>query len=404
MRRRVPLAVLLLALLSGGGTALAQDGGLADLIEGAPAAATAPDSAPGAPSGFPALAGCESSLAGLAFGDPDAVVAQLERRMVLWEEATFGSVPAFRSLAQARFALDCFERRLNLLAAFIPASPEAREAAARFVARWGDRAAAFLAGDMPGGVDAGAWWSEADQALALLAATERTVGRAVADGAREREAVLVACRAALAEFRRIITEVERLDVPIAQGQPGFWGRTMAWRALQVGLAFDGVQLADLRTQPQSAHALLTSATPPSVTEAVAAELTALLLRTAALRQVRGTLEPGAPRDWSTGANRTRLAEELYLLHAIEQGLGAWVDRALEERAEKMRLSLQLQHMAAVAGGMRESESRILRDAEWQGFLEDQARARYQSVERWSRFLARQRQAVIEAALKLPPPE
>ncbi len=392
---------LLLALAAMPGVAVAQSGGLADFFANAPEAA--PEAAPPPPAGatpqlFPALAGCEGSLAGLAFGHRDAVVAQLERRIGLWEGATFGTVPPFRSLPQARVALDCFTRRLNLLTAFIEVDDEVLRAAADFQTQWGDRAASLLSGEVPPAADPASWWAEADQALGLLSRVEREIGGATANAARVRGSTLSAARAALSEFERMVQDIGRLPAPAA-GEAFQWGRGLAWRALLVGVELDRMQLEDLRRRSESAYALLTGTTP---TATVSPELVQLLGRTAALRQARGNLVPGSPRDWSQEGDRSRLAEELYMLHAIEQNLTRWIGDALRDRADRKRLQLQLEHDAAVFGGMAEAQSRALRDAEWRAFLESQAQERTRSDERWRTFLAGQRDAVIAAAIALPP--
>lgn len=393
----------LVAFVAAPGNVSAQSRNIEDIIRGEPENAPPPAPVePGTAPTFPDLAGCENSLAGLVPGARETVVAQLERRIGLWEGATFETVPPFRSTAQARTALDCFQRRLALMAAFITGATDAGTATAEFQARWGERIPSLLTGEIPAGTDAAAWWADADEAFGLLARAEHDVGEAAVDGARQRESVLAAGRAALAEFDRMITNIEGLPPP-PEGEPSPWGRAMAWRALLVGVELDHVQLEDLQQQPDLAYAHLTATAPRSPTTTMAPALAELLARTAALRQTRGNLVPGAPRNWSTEADRTRLAEELYVLHAIEQGLGAWIDAALADAADRKRLQLQLQHDIAVFGGMSISLSRTIREAEWQGFLEDQARDREQAVERWQSFLAAQRRQLIEAALALPPP-
>ncbi len=357
---------------------------------------------------FPALAGCEQSLAGLPAGDADQLAIRLAERVAFWEGLQWETLPSFRHPRQAQFAFDCFSRRITLLASYVRNEAEVAEArslAADLRSKWAGRLEAFLSGDVPRGVDARAWWKEADEALGALVATELAVGRAAHATRQPREEQLAAGRAALAELGRTIDSVRATQETFDARERQFWLRALAWRVRAVGLSLDQVQVADLRDAPEQAYAHLAGAADGQSTEdSIAGDLSGIIARATALRRARGELDPGAPRDWSRIVERRRLAEEIYLLHVMEQTMESRIRTWQRGQAERERARLQLLHEAEVARGVPEATSRAARDAEWASFKQRQKADAEAALRTWQWKLRGERTGAQATAGGLIPRE
>lgn len=400
--RRSWLRLVAGALLLGmGAPAGAQ--ALTDLINGAPQEppAAAPPANAGVPQ-FPALAGCEASPAGIAPGPRAAVMRQLEQRLAVWRSADFATAPSFTHPRQAEFAFECFRARLDLLELFLPIEQTALDEAAAYQAQWGAQIEAFRTGAMPAGADPRTWWTNASFALAELVLLEETVGDAVAAAQRFRDRILRSTQEAMAEFSRAIESVRANQSVFAASDRAFWLKVLAWRMVEVGREIDRVQLEDLQVEPDDAYTLIAEGAPDFNHRMVPEQIESLFGLMAGLRQARGALVPGEPRDWSAESDRRRFAEELYLLYATERNVEAWVEAEIADRLDSKRLELQLRHLADVAGGMAEAESRTLRDRAWLSFQAEQGILRVQAVSRWRELLTNQRVRLVEAAIALPP--
>lgn len=345
---------------------------------------------------FPSLMGCENSLAGLPLLQREPLVAHLERRIGLWSGASFTSVPSFRTRRQADFAFGCFERRLAVLAAYLPENAKkagTRELVTELDTRFGSELTAFLSGTAPPG-ETEPWWREADEALALLVRLEISLADAQKAGERQREGELVPVRAALAEFGKTIADVDRLDETIAPEERVFWLRALAWRALAAGLAMDRLQLSDLQREPELAHQHLRSPAGVDPLSAVAGAVAAAIAQARTIRENKSILDAGAPRDWATPSELRRIAEELYLVHVMGQTIGRRIAQWQRDEAETKKLSLQLEHDAAVAAGEDAATSGEKRSAAWRAFREEQRQKREGALARWDLEILTQRNNLV----------
>lgn len=379
---------------------------------GTPAPATpAPDTTPAAPPGaptaaaeFPALAGCATSLAGLPVLPHADLVAHLERRVGLWRSASFTDVPPFEVREQAKFALACFERRLALLAAYLPENAPDAELRAQLNelnSKWAGRLGPFLSGAGPMDGDVESWWRDADAALGLLVTVELGLVDSANDGSAARHAQLEPPRLALAEFARTVADVDRNEDVIKPDEREFWLRALAWRARSAGLAMDLVQLDDLAREPELAYNHLAapedsepglSVVPPNVAAALATAR--------AIRDNRSILDPGAPRDWGTPAEFARIAEELYLVNVIAQTIERRIHNHQATEAESRRAQLQVAYERAVANGSPEAESRARRNAAWKSFRAEQQELRAGALLRWQADTIARRHQLIQSAVTI----
>jgi len=377
-----------------------------------PPARPAPSSPAAAPQPaqplFPALVGCETSLAGLAPDKKEATEALLRKRVDFWKAQAPASIEPFRHPMQAAGTLACFQRRFALLERFRPgdaAIKAAQAAGTAFQEQWGDKIDAMLAG-APSKLDDGiAWWTEADKAFGALVGVEIAFHDALGAAAREREQDLAPVRTALAEFALTIDQVKSFQDTLDEAGRAFWLRALAWRARGAGLALDALELADFAADPEGAYALLTrpvDAEPASPQRLVAGDLDGLLLRVQQLRRASGALDPGAPRDWSKLGERRRIAEELYLVNFMSQTMDRRIAAWQREEAETFKLRLRLTHDIEVARGLTEAESRALRDQEWLAFRNRQRQQRERALAEWKKTLGSQRQLGIITAAANPP--
>jgi hypothetical protein len=346
------------------------------------------------------LAACEQGLAGLPFGDKDKTIAYLDRRIEFWRVQNLSAIQSFVHPAQAEYALECFNRRINLLGSYLPpndARKAARAAADEISKQWNPAALDdFITGNTSA-ARASIWWGQADAAFSAIAKLEVAISHAIDTPTPERDALFDAARNALAEFELTLDQVQEFQHSLDARRRAFWLKALSWRARGAGLAIDLLQRWDFDHDPEGAFALLVrgiSEEPPSAEGDLAGDLAPFIARLKRLREERADIDPGAPRDWlSAGVKRTAL-EGLYLMNYMDATLEDRIDAWQRDEEATKRLDLELVYDIALAREVPEVDARAAVEAAMQAFRDRQREVREGAVKRLRDALAAERMGYV----------
>jgi len=357
-----------------------------------PAAGTAATSVPGttgpAAIAFNGLAGCENGLSGLPPVALAALTDKLDKRLTFWAAQGPKTIKPISHPRQADYALDCFDRRIGLLATYVPPDPEARKArdmAKRIVADWGPMLGDLLTGTTAPFGDL-TWWDKADAAFVALTALEQQIGKVGSGADDERAALLDAARASADGLRLTLAEAKRRQAGLGPAERAWWLLAMTWKAKLAGQAVDRLQRHDLAQDAEAAYAHLLAADDARGREAqLAPGLAPLLARLKALREGRGPLDPGGGRDWSAAGRKSAILEDLYLLRHSEATMPARIAEYQERQAKEKKWELEYRLDEALYKGVPESQIKPGLLAEWRDFRAKQKQDREFARKRWEQL-------------------